>query len=100
MTCIGGNILRLVPDAWRPARSSCRLMPMLKSPVLIVALSVGIVAAAGAQSIPVRRTGVPTAASTEPLGATVLMRALSDGRVLVNDVVNRRVMLFDATLKS
>src|SRR5262249_17773905 len=65
-----------------------------------VFLAIVLASPAIAQTIPVRRVTAPSAASTEPLGSTVLLRALSDGRVLVNDVVGRRVMLFDASLKS
>lgn len=68
---------------------------MLKVSFIALALAL-----TGAQTVPVRRLGAPVAASTEALGPTVLLRALSDNRVLVNDVVNRRVLLFSADLRT
>jgi hypothetical protein len=58
-------------------------------------------ALAGAQSLPaVRQIGPVTAVAREPLGAISGVRQLSDGRVIVNDIVGRRVLMFDSTLAS
>jgi hypothetical protein len=46
---------------------------------------------------PIRQIGPVTAASTEPLGEFITVRHLSNG-VLVNDVRNRRLLMFDSTL--
>src|SRR2546423_4878340 len=47
---------------------------------------------------PVRQLGADTAVARDSMGAVSGMRALSNGRVLVNDIVGRRVMLFDSAL--
>jgi hypothetical protein len=49
---------------------------------------------------PVRTLGTKIASSTELLGAVSQARALPDGRVLVNDNLGRKVVLFDRTLQS
>ncbi|HMG13603.1 MAG TPA: hypothetical protein VK571_10515 [Gemmatimonadaceae bacterium] len=52
-----------------------------------------------AQSLPpIRQLGPVTAVAKESLGAVTTVRPLSDGRVLVNDIIGRRVMLFDSSL--
>src|SRR3954464_4087140 len=56
---------------------------------------------AAAQSLPpVRQLGPVTAVAKEPLGAISGIRQLPDGRVLVNDIIARRVVMFDSTLSS
>ena len=45
-----------------------------------------------------RPLGPITRVSTEPMTSVATAVALSDGRVFVNDVVSRRVLLFDSTL--
>lgn len=47
---------------------------------------------------PVRRISTASALSTEPLGGVASVRELPDGRVLVNDVQRRRLLLMDTTL--
>jgi len=47
--------------------------------------------------IPVRQLGPALATSRDTMGVFVTIRALSDGRVLVNDVGHTRVMLLDST---
>src|SRR5256714_13275733 len=47
---------------------------------------------------PVRQLGAVTAVARDSMGAVSGMRALSNGRVLVNDIVGRRVLLFDSAL--
>ena len=49
---------------------------------------------------PVRQVGPVASTTTEKLGAVSAIRHLSDGRVLVNDIIGRRVLLFDSTLKT
>jgi hypothetical protein len=56
---------------------------------------------AAAQSPPpIRPLGPTVAKSNETFASVVNVRALSDGRVLVNDPAKRRVLLFDSTLAS
>lgn len=52
------------------------------------------------QKVVTRPIGVITAVSADSIGARVAIRALSNGKVLVNDIVRRRVLLFDESLKS
>jgi hypothetical protein len=66
---------------------------------------IGLVALAAAanhvqaQSLPpIRQLGPVTAVAKEPLGAVSTVRSLPDGRVLVNDIVGRRVVMFDSSL--
>jgi hypothetical protein len=49
---------------------------------------------------PVRTLGKTIASSSELLGAVSQVRALPDGRLLVNDNAGRKVALFDRTLQS
>src|SRR5439155_2227487 len=54
-----------------------------------------------AQSLPpVRQLGPITAVAKEPLGAVSTVRHLPDGRVLVNDILGRRIVMFDSTLST
>jgi len=55
-------------------------------------------AAQGSGIPPVRTLGPIVAATTYPLAGLESIRPLSDGRVLVNDPVARRVLLFDSSL--
>jgi hypothetical protein len=56
---------------------------------------------AGAQQLPpVRQIAPATTVTTEKLGAVSAIRHLSDGRLLVNDIIGRRVLLFDSTLRN
>lgn len=70
----------------------------------ILAMSACIVTStAGAQQRtpqrpPLRPLGQAVATS-EPIGSIAAVRALSDGRVLVNDPVSRRVLLLDSAMK-
>ncbi len=52
------------------------------------------------QKVVTRPLGIITAVSTDSLGPRVAIRALSTGKVLVNDIVRHRVVLFDESLKS
>ena len=76
---------------------------MRKSTLVLTLISLsGIVNAPSiAQSLPpVRQLGPVTAVAKEPLGAVSSVRHLPDGRVLVNDILGRRVVLFDSSLST
>lgn len=77
-------------------------MPMTNRKTLILlALPVWVGTAAGAQQRPpVRQIGAVSAKSSESYPTVVGVRALPDGRVLVNDVGARRVLLYDASLST
>jgi hypothetical protein len=47
---------------------------------------------------PVRQVGPISARSSEPMGAVSTAVPLPGGKVLVNDILNRRVVMFDSTL--
>jgi len=66
---------------------------------IAVMIAVGVPASAQ-QLPPIRQIGAVVASTGEKLGAVSAIRQLSDGRVLLNDIVGRRVLLFDSTLKS
>jgi hypothetical protein len=71
------------------------------SGLIAIALGVGASTLCHAQSMPpVRQLGPVTAVGKEGLGAVTTVRALPDGRVLVNDIVGRRVLMFDSTLST
>ncbi len=48
---------------------------------------------------PIRKIESAVAVSTEPLGSITSVRALADGRVLLNDGARRRLLLMDSALK-
>jgi hypothetical protein len=65
----------------------------------LIALSATASTLCLSQSLPpVRQLGPVTAVAKEPLGAVTTVRHLPDGRVLVNDIVGRRVVMFDSSL--
>jgi len=67
----------------------------------LIALTAATSQLCAAQSLPpVRQLGPVTAVAKEPLGAVSSVRALPDGRVLINDIVGRRVLMFDSTLST
>jgi hypothetical protein len=73
----------------------------MKATLGLLASTLLIGSSADAQSPPaIRPLGPITAKSSESFPNILNIRALSDGRVLVNDVAKRRVLLFDTTLKS
>ncbi|MFN0098347.1 MAG: hypothetical protein ACKVS7_06725 [Gemmatimonadaceae bacterium] len=78
----------------RHLRTSFPLTAMAAALVAAVALP------AGAQSKlpPVRQLPNPTARTTEPLSAVSAAVPLPGGKVLVNDVLQRRVVMFDSAL--
>jgi hypothetical protein len=64
-----------------------------------LALSVALAPSVAAQSsIPLRQLSPAAATTTEPLGLLLGTRRLSDGRLLVNDGANRRLLIFDPSL--
>jgi hypothetical protein len=56
--------------------------------------------AQGAPKIPIRTLAPSTAVSKDSVGPVLAVRALSNGSVLVNDLISRRVVKFDAALGS
>lgn len=66
----------------------------------IVALASSAIAfgVAGGQSITTRPLGPIVARTKDSVGATILVRPLSNGGVIVNEVSLRRLLLFDSTL--
>lgn len=52
-----------------------------------------------AVKIPVKQLGAAQARSAEPVGTITTLRALSDGTLLLNDFPQRRVVMFDGSLK-
>src|SRR6266567_2892294 len=74
---------------------------MKKLSLTLTAFVIAMVAAplCLAQSLPpIRQIGPVTAVAKEPLGAVSTIRSLPDGRVLVNDIIGRRVLMFDSSL--
>ncbi|HXG72008.1 MAG TPA: hypothetical protein VNJ04_15470 [Gemmatimonadaceae bacterium] len=68
--------------------------------VLAAALLIaGGMPATAQQLPPIRQIGAVVTTTTEKLGAVSAVRQLPNGSVLVNDIVGRRVLLFDADLK-
>src|SRR6476646_7480217 len=55
-------------------------------------------AAQPAPAIPIRTLAPSTAVSKDSVGPVLVVRALSNGNILVNDLASRRVLWFDATL--
>jgi hypothetical protein len=69
-------------------------------PVAIAAMIAVGVPATAQQLPPIRQVGGVVAVTGEKLGAVSAIRQLSDGRVVLNDIIGRRVLMFDSTLKS
>ena len=53
-----------------------------------------------AQMPAIRQLGPVTAVGKDSLGAVTTVRQLPEGRVLVNDIIGRRVVMFDSSLSS
>src|ERR1700704_4854676 len=79
-----------------------RKLIMRKTNTVLVAIVLAALAnTLQAQSLPpIRQLGPVTAIAKEPLGAVSAVRHLPDGRVLVNDIVARRVVMFDSSLST
>jgi hypothetical protein len=81
-------------------------LPLARRAGVAGVMSVALPALAFAQQtsastkVPTRPLGAVTATATDTLGPRVVVRALSNGTVLVNDVVRQRVRLYDASLAS
>ncbi|MBC8088443.1 MAG: hypothetical protein H7Z40_14340 [Phycisphaerae bacterium] len=75
-----------------------RRLVHIVSVVAPMAFSAPVVAQAAKSAIPTRALGSIKVTSTDSLGAQVVVRALSNGSVMVNDIMRRRVLLFEPTL--
>lgn len=73
-------------------------------PIALTVMVLGVIpappTAISQQLPPIRQISVVVTTTDEKLGSVSAIRQLSDGKVLVNDMLGRRVLLFDATLKS
>lgn len=75
----------------------------MRSTVLLAAAVAIAASTAGAQQAarpPIRPLGPVTASSSESFGVISAVRPLSEGRLLVNDMRGRRVMMLDASLSA
>lgn len=73
----------------------------MRSPLLSVFPALLLAGAAGAQGLPpIRQLGAVAATTNDSLGGVLTVRALPGGHVLVNDLMSRRLLLFDSTLNS
>src|SRR5438067_8288505 len=75
----------------------------MKINLVFAAISLGVISTSpgDAQTLPaIRQLGPVTAVSKEPLGAVSTLRHLPNGRVLVNDIIGRRVVMFDSSLST
>jgi len=68
------------------------------SPMSMLLVASAQLAAQQAAKIPIRTLAPSTAISKDTVGPVVAVRALSNGNILVNDLLTRRVLWFDATL--
>jgi hypothetical protein len=68
--------------------------------LIVIAFVTGANAVCQAQMPAIRQLGPVTAVSKDSLGAVTTVRQLPNGRVLVNDIVGRRVVMFDSSLSS
>ncbi|MDP9201005.1 MAG: hypothetical protein M3P26_03595 [Gemmatimonadota bacterium] len=76
---------------------------MKKTTICLIAIAFTLAAnpLCQAQTLPpIRQLGPVTAVAKEPLGAVSSVRHLPDGRVLVNDIFGRRVVMFDSSLST
>lgn len=74
---------------------------MTKSVIAAMTFAAAVAAAPlciGQSLPPIRQLGPVTAVSHDSLGAVSGIRALPNGRLLVNDIVGRRVLMLDSTL--
>ena len=65
----------------------------------VVAIATVASAAAAQTRVPVRPLGPVLSTSSEPLGSVSQVRAIGSGRVIVNDITGRRVVMFDSTFQ-
>lgn len=88
--------------AMRPSYSLLPRLSMTYTRLFLRALALGAATAvsAGAQSRPaIRQLGPALATTTDSIGMVTNVRALPGGRLLVNDIASRRVLLLDSTMK-
>ncbi|MEO7361029.1 MAG: hypothetical protein ABI120_11915 [Gemmatimonadaceae bacterium] len=79
------------------------LVPKLVVSMMLVSspfVAVRAQSASASPKIPTRALGAIVSKSTDSLGSNVIVRALSNGRVMVNDVNRRRVLLFEPSLST
>lgn len=68
---------------------------------LIAVASVAVSSTTSPAQLPaIRQLGPVTAVGKDSLGAVTTVRQLPNGRVLVNDIVGRRVVMYDSSLSS
>ncbi|HEY0929811.1 MAG TPA: hypothetical protein VGE27_07805 [Gemmatimonas sp.] len=73
---------------------------ILATGLAVSGLAFGVPRTLHAQERPaIRQLGPVQATTTESLGQVANVRALSDGRLLINDVASRRVLLVDSAMK-
>jgi hypothetical protein len=75
-------------------------MRITRSLASIALIAVATATASAQQRPPIRQLGAISSKSTEVLGGVQGVRQLPDGRVIVNDVPKRRVLLFDPALST
>ena len=87
-----------MPDG---SHSHCTMTPKFAGSTLALAIGTAMMAQplSAQDKIKVRELPAPIAVSTDSLGMRVSVRALSDGRVLVNDIQRYRVLMYDKSLK-
>jgi len=68
--------------------------------LIVIAFATGANSVCQAQMPAIRQLGPVTAVGKDSLGAVTTVRQLPNGRVLVNDIVGRRVVMFDSSLSS
>jgi hypothetical protein len=68
--------------------------------LIVIAFATGANSVCQAQMPAIRQLGPVTAVGKDSLGAVTTVRQLPNGRVLVNDIVGRRVVMFDSSLAS
>jgi hypothetical protein len=68
--------------------------------LIVVALAAGADSVCQAQMPAIRQLGPVTVVGKDSLGAVTTVRQLPGGRVLVNDIVGRRVVMLDSSLSS
>lgn len=77
-------------------RSSCYISLALFAGAVVAIPNIS--AQSAAPKIPTRSLGAIVSKSADSLGSQIVVRALSNGAVMVNDVMRRRVLLFEPSL--
>lgn len=89
----------MIPPVSRSPTSVPLPMSRALIPLSLLAPALALAQAPAKPPAP-RALGAIEAKSAELLGAVSTARALSDGRVLINDAIGRRVLLFDKSLST